>query len=191
MSLILDALRKSERSRRQSLGGQIGAGDPPSGRARLPVPWVTLLGVLLLVNALALGVFYWRSPQTSAGMAGQDQAYRPSVRSLADEAAAPAPPSTPALTPAQPAAPPPPVVPAAAPAAPSPSELPTGTPAGLPPLHLDVHAYAAKPAERFVTINLVQYHIGDTLKEGPQVVDITPQGVILEYQGSRFLLPRT
>jgi hypothetical protein len=67
----------------------------------------------------------------------------------------------------------------------------TGIPPGLPPLHLDVHAYAVRPADRFVMINLAQYHIGDTLKEGPRVMDITPQGVILEYQGNRFLLPRT
>ena len=194
MSLILDALRKSERSRRQSLTGQIGAGETPSGRARMPVPWVTLLGMLLLINAVALGIFYWRSPQAPARDETPPRAYRPSVRPLAEEAATP--PEQALLS--VPAAPAP--APSAAPtvaaddaratAADSASPT-TAIPAGLPPLHLDVHAYAVKPADRFVMINLAQYHIGDTLKEGPRVVDITPQGVILEYQGSRFLLPRT
>jgi len=191
MSLILDALRKSERSRRQSLTGQIGAGETPSGRARMPVPWVTLLGVLLLVNAVALGIFYWRSPQTPVQAAAQPAAYRPSVRPLAEEAAA-TPERAPPPVPAAPAPTPPAVAAGNIQTAPSDSSPPTTTvPAGLPPLHLDVHAYAVKPADRFVMINLAQYHIGDTLKEGPRVVDITPQGVILEYQGSRFLLPRT
>ncbi|HSC47986.1 MAG TPA: general secretion pathway protein GspB [Gammaproteobacteria bacterium] len=192
MSLILDALRKSERSRRQSLTGQIGAGETPSGRTRLPVPWVTLLGVLLLINAIALGIFYWRAPQTPAAGTSQPGAYRPSVRPLAEEAATAPDPGPPAVH----VAPAPLGAPAAAtgdtqvPVSDS-SPPATAMPAGLPPLHLDVHAYAVKPADRFVMINLAQYHIGDTLKEGPRVVDITPQGVILEYQGSRFLLPRT
>jgi hypothetical protein len=193
MSLILDALRKSERSRRQSLTGQIGAGETPSGRTRMPVPWVTLLGVLLLINAIALGIVYWRAPQTPAPDTSQAGLYRPSVRPLAEEAGTAPSPGPPAVPVAP--APVPPAVPVAAAgddqatAAVSPPP-PSVVPAGLPPLHLDVHAYAVKPADRFVMINLAQYHIGDTLKEGPRVVDITPQGVILEYQGNRFLLPR-
>jgi general secretion pathway protein B len=54
---------------------------------------------------------------------------------------------------------------------------------------MDVHAYATKPAERFVVINLRRYAIGDSLPEGPRVVDIVPQGVILEFHATRFLLP--
>jgi hypothetical protein len=38
-------------------------------------------------------------------------------------------------------------------------------------------------------INLQRYVIGDSLPAGPQVVDIVPQGVILEFHGTRFLLP--
>ncbi|HEX6550603.1 MAG TPA: general secretion pathway protein GspB, partial [Gammaproteobacteria bacterium] len=68
--------------------------------------------------------------------------------------------------------------------------LPQAFQQSLPALHLDVHSYAANPADRFVVINMQRYVAGDTLKEGPRVIAITQQGVVLEYQGTRFLLPR-
>jgi general secretion pathway protein B len=60
----------------------------------------------------------------------------------------------------------------------------------LPEMHLDVHVYATKPAERFVYINMRKYHEGNTLQEGPVLERIRRDGVILNYQGLRFLLPR-
>jgi general secretion pathway protein B len=60
----------------------------------------------------------------------------------------------------------------------------------LPELHLDVHVYATKPAERFVYINMRKYHEGNTLQEGPVLERIRRDGVVLNYQGVRFLLPR-
>jgi general secretion pathway protein B len=50
--------------------------------------------------------------------------------------------------------------------------------------------YATKPAERFVYINMRKYHEGSTLQEGPVVEHIRRDGVVLKYQGLRFLLPR-
>jgi general secretion pathway protein B len=60
----------------------------------------------------------------------------------------------------------------------------------LPELHLDVHVYATKPADRFVYINMRKYREGSTLEEGPVVERIRRDGVVLNYQGLRFLLPR-
>jgi general secretion pathway protein B len=60
----------------------------------------------------------------------------------------------------------------------------------LPDLHLDVHVFATRPAERFVYVNMRKYHEGATLQEGPTVERIRRDGVILSYQGLRFLLPR-
>ena len=60
----------------------------------------------------------------------------------------------------------------------------------LPDLHLDLHVYNSKPAERFVFINMSKYGEKATLGEGPLVVEIVPEGVVLEYFGTRFLLPR-
>jgi general secretion pathway protein B len=60
----------------------------------------------------------------------------------------------------------------------------------LPELHLDVHVFATRPAERFVYVNMRKYHEGSTLQEGPAIERIRRDGVILSYQGLRFLLPR-
>jgi general secretion pathway protein B len=60
----------------------------------------------------------------------------------------------------------------------------------LPDMHLDIHVYSGQPADRFVFINMRKYKERDALAEGPLVKEITPEGVILEYQGTSFLLPR-
>jgi len=60
----------------------------------------------------------------------------------------------------------------------------------LPELHLDVHVYATRAAERFVYVNMRKYHEGARLQEGPTVERIRRDGVVLNYQGLRFVLPR-
>jgi general secretion pathway protein B len=60
----------------------------------------------------------------------------------------------------------------------------------LPDLHLDVHVYATQPAERFVYINNRKYHEGARLQEGPTIERIRRDGVVLNYESVRFLLPR-
>lgn len=60
----------------------------------------------------------------------------------------------------------------------------------LPDLHVDIHVYSDDPAERFVFINMAKHREGSTLAEGPAVRSITADGVVLEYRGRRFLLPR-
>jgi len=59
-----------------------------------------------------------------------------------------------------------------------------------PELHLDVHVFATQPSDRFVYINMHKYREGQTLEEGPTVERIRRDGVVLAYQGIRFLLPR-
>ncbi|HSN16786.1 MAG TPA: general secretion pathway protein GspB [Gammaproteobacteria bacterium] len=211
MSLILDALRKSERTRQQSLTGQLGSGDMPAGPSRLPVPWLPLIAAILAVNALVL-YFLW--PHTAPLMQAPaatplpaSSPYRPTVRSLASEAIspdeAPASPARPIPVPAPvshlaPPGNPSTIGPQAAQSAPvaaglgalqSIDELPPEIRQALPALHMDVHGYAAKPADRFVVINLKTYRIGDTLAEGPVLRDIVPQGAVLEFHGVTFLLP--
>jgi general secretion pathway protein B len=65
-------------------------------------------------------------------------------------------------------------------------------PAGqtLPELHLDVHVYGTKAADRFVYINMRKYREGQTLQEGPVLERIRRDGAVLNYKGVRFLLPR-
>jgi general secretion pathway protein B len=73
---------------------------------------------------------------------------------------------------------------------PSISEISLTGAQALPELHLDVHVYSTQPSERFVYINMRKYHQGSTLQEGPTVERIRRDGVVLSYQGLRFILPR-
>jgi hypothetical protein len=61
---------------------------------------------------------------------------------------------------------------------------------GVPELRLDLHVYSANPAERYAFINMHKVHEGDTTPEGAHVQQITRDGVVLDYNGSEFLLGR-
>ena len=65
----------------------------------------------------------------------------------------------------------------------------SGQPA-LPDLHLDVHVFAARPADRFVYINMRKYREGAALADGLTLERIRRDGVVLNYHGLRFVLPR-
>ena len=59
---------------------------------------------------------------------------------------------------------------------------------GVAALHLDLHVYATQPQQRFIFVNSHKYKEGDTLAEGPLVEQITPDGAVLNFRGSRFKL---
>jgi general secretion pathway protein B len=65
----------------------------------------------------------------------------------------------------------------------------SGQPA-LPDLHLDVHVFAAQPADRFVYIDMRKYREGAALADGLTLERIRRDGVVLNYHGLRFVLPR-
>jgi general secretion pathway protein B len=73
---------------------------------------------------------------------------------------------------------------------PSINEINVANQPALANLHLDVHVYATQPSERFVYINMRKYREGATLAEGPVLERIRRDGVVLNYQGLRFVLPR-
>jgi general secretion pathway protein B len=56
-------------------------------------------------------------------------------------------------------------------------------------LKVKVHVYNKKPEKRFVYLNRTLYHEGDQLLEGPQLEEITQDGVILSFRGERFRVP--
>lgn len=79
-------------------------------------------------------------------------------------------------------------------AQPNTSNLPTADEfaarAGLPEMRLELHVYSTNPQQRFVFINGHKYKQGDSTQEGATVDEVTPDGVILNARGNRFLLPR-
>ena len=56
--------------------------------------------------------------------------------------------------------------------------------------NLDVDYSREIAKDRFVFINMNKHKEGTRLAEGPLVKEITPQGVVLNQNGTLFLLPR-
>lgn len=100
--------------------------------------------------------------------------------------ATPAPVASPAPTPIAVATP----APAELPALPEVWQLPLPTRQALPALALTMHVYSADPAQRFALINDKRVGENSPLDNGLDVREIRPDGVVLEFRGERFLLPR-
>ena len=62
--------------------------------------------------------------------------------------------------------------------------------ANLPELRLDMHVYDPKPQARFALINMQKVTEGQMMKGEVKVEAITPEGVVMSHNGTKFLLPR-
>jgi general secretion pathway protein B len=198
VSFILDALRKSESERQR---------DAPPSPTRIPLavaragppPWVWVVIGALSVAILTIGLAWWfTAERRSSAVPGAAESAPAAQAAAAADPAAPR-----GETPARPAAPPPQggrtdvaSAPTAAPAPTrftSPQELPSvaeilAVGVALPPLDLQLISYSEEIASRFVFINGTQYREGQRVQNGPQIVAILPQGVVLSQQGRDFLL---
>lgn len=215
MSLILDALKKSDRNRERGKVPDLQAdhsGDtpakPPLRRHRR---WVFPLVALLLLGS---GWLAWQFlPPSNAPVATPS---RPQPVAIpVPPPVQPAPPATPpAVKPLEPAvtAPPPkpqipitatqenpdpalPVVEDSKPMLPAEAEvydlerLPAQIAQGLPELIVSVHYFTPKPESRMVRINNRILREGGGLPGGIKIVRIERNGIICETQGVRFRLP--
>jgi len=66
------------------------------------------------------------------------------------------------------------------------SELPAAVRQELPPISVSVHAYSLTPKDRLVGINDKLLHEGDTVANNLVLERITPDGMVLNYKGTRF-----
>ena len=220
MSFILDALKKSEAERQRQSGPGLMDASVAQPRRGLPLWAVIICGLLgLNVLILAVMLFRQQAPATSRPAPAASAATHASAAVSAADAAHFSPldgapvyaPEVPVDEPAggTPAAggPPPvvrreradPALTAAAPAAedapsdetlPEISELNLSGAQALPELHLDVHVWATNPADRFVYINMRKYREGAIVGDGLTLERIRRDGIVLNYQGLRFLMPR-
>lgn len=199
MSFILDALKKSETDRQEQTGAEFSSVPSSSGNPQ-SLKWLWILGLLLAVNfAFLAGILLSRDKVADAPVdidappAAEPQVADPSF----EEQIAAAKENLPerSETETADAAPPAKVQTTAASSAAARRVLTidevrlNGT-LQLVDLHLDIHVYSEDPAERFVFINMVKHREQSQLDEGPVVSEITPDGVILDHQGTTFLLPR-
>jgi general secretion pathway protein B len=209
MSFILDALKKSEAERQRK--GTPGIADVPQSSSNAGGNrWLWIIVALLAVNLAVLVVVILRP----AADAVSPQELSPPKTSAENTVAASVKPFSDIVADAKRSKPPATIVPEPAPQTQSPQSPPDTEPAApssrqrvvdgppsfeelrangtlqLPDLHLDIHVFSATPAERFVFINMSKYRENSSLVEGPRIQEITPEGVVLEYLGTRFLLPR-
>ena len=203
MSFILDALKKSEADR-QRQGAPGIASIPESGRREPGPRWIWIIMALLAVNlAVLLGIVFKPGGDHSAAEAVQTPPPRLTSSTQLIEPAPQAVTGTIENTRAETTE----TVVEQAAAAPLPATTPTprqtvteglktfgelraGGMLQLPDMHIDIHVYSGQPADRFVFVNMRKYRESATLIEGPVVSEITPDGVVLNYQGLQFLLPR-
>jgi general secretion pathway protein B len=68
------------------------------------------------------------------------------------------------------------------------SELPLSVQQALPAIHIDGHIYDDNPVKRMVIINGATYREKQQIAGGLKLEEITPNGVILSYQGYVFHL---
>lgn len=212
MSFILDALRKSEAERqRQDAPGFVHV--PSTSQQKPAGKWIWLVATLITVNLAVLAFVMLRPdstmtptitnpPDNTAGatpaaiaITSQPVTVAPAREQAVNTDPFIAVPAQQAVTnlplAAEPvfssaAEPTPPLSASAA----TFNNLRAQGQLNLPDMHLDIHVYSGQPADRFVFINMSKYKERATLAEGPLVKEITPEGVILEYQGVNFLLPR-
>jgi general secretion pathway protein B len=66
-------------------------------------------------------------------------------------------------------------------------EMPPEYRADFPALKIEVHVHEAAVQRRFVMVNGRRYREGERLAEGPQLVEIVAEGMVLEYRGEKVL----
>ncbi|MCH9694008.1 MAG: general secretion pathway protein GspB [Gammaproteobacteria bacterium] len=208
MSFILDALKKSESERQQQTTNEFSGVPTRPGPDRIP-RWLWIVGILLAINlAVLIGLLLRPEPAATPVLvdaAPESIALPEKVEpSFTDQVAAaqrnpppgqpddePEAEATPATQQVQPV-----VISQDREAIrstaiyPSMQEVLAGGAVSLPELHVDIHVFSETPSDRFVFINMNKYREGGLLSEGPEVVEITTDGVVLRYQGSSFLLTR-
>lgn len=198
MSLILEALKKAERQHKlgEVPGIRSDALDTRQAAWR-GLGWLMLLLFACIMLGLGLYLGGYRLPLSEEGTgeappisqqaSPPPPAIPPPVGDMPLTLTAPAPLDT---APAVAAAPPQPAI---KPPKPRParalSAMPSGFIAHLPTLNIDIHSYDERADKRYVLINMEKYHEGDYLTEGPLLVEIRPDGVVLEHLGERFILP--
>ena len=68
-------------------------------------------------------------------------------------------------------------------------DTPTAYRASFPIFTIQVHSWGANPAARFVRINGYRYVEGETLAEGPTLIEITERGLVLDWKNERVIYP--
>lgn len=69
-------------------------------------------------------------------------------------------------------------------------DLPPEFQSRVPDFRITMFAYAERPEERFVIINMKKLKVGDLLPGGLLLIDIEAEHLVAELDGQKFLIPR-
>jgi general secretion pathway protein B len=69
-------------------------------------------------------------------------------------------------------------------------DLPAEFQSRVPDFRITMFAYAERPEERFVIINMKRLKVGDLLPGGLLLIDIEAEHLVAELDGQKFLIPR-
>lgn len=214
MSYILDALKKSDQQRQHSkaptlLTSHATVAAAESKRVAINIWWaLALIGIGLLIGwwrpweTEATGVVAPANPVLHATISGTQSAASPAEHAVLTQPSAASTDQTPVATaPAEssavskttlaaspaigitqtPTEPPPEIPPLQQ------HELPAEVRQSLPAIMIAFHQYANQSGDSRVMINNNVLHAGDSIAPGLKLEQITSEGVILSYQGYRFL----
>jgi hypothetical protein len=182
MSFILDALRKSENERQRDATASLSRAPLATVRHRTPA-WIWVLIAMLSLSLLVLAAIWWRGnqdtfigtteveprtsvtdpPATENQPAAAETQRRPALSVSTPESLIPSP-----IRPV--------------------GELAVVAP-NLPRLRLELLAYNGRdPAGGSAWINGRRYFVGERVANGPELVEVRPDGVVLAFAGERYLL---
>jgi hypothetical protein len=204
MSFILEALKKSESNQQKKSGQTVRTvHEPAPSRKRRVRLWGIGFFILLLFNGVLLLWFFgpWQhssQPALSSTVvptkhdAAKISSSHPTVAPVKKEVATILPtdrqPPVKAVQRSEVASLP---VPRSEKKIYSLSQLPTAIHRRIPPLKMSLHAYNRdNPAGSMVQINDHILHEGDSVTDKIRLEKITAEGVVLHYDGYRFLFPR-
>lgn len=171
----------SDESARAPLRANVPPGDRPGSVAHLPPALPAVAGPVPAVPAASTR----KEAVPTAPAAAAAKGPAPDANAVATAK----PETKPAIAATAPAK----VAPAARPTEPilpSVWELTYSIRKDLPEMGVTMHVYADDPAERFVVIKGERHVEGDTIADGVTLKKIRPDGMELEFKGTRFTYPR-
>ena len=174
------------------------ATQPPVAPPVLPMPTTDRPGSVAPLPAMPVATAPVATPgeAVASGTGAPHPAGPPVAGPAAPTTAVPTPPAGAPTKPAENAAVPEskPTAPKraapAAPVLPTVWDLPYSTRKDIPELALTMHVYSDQAADRFVVIKGERHVEGDDLGDGVMLREITPDGMVLEFKGQRFVYPR-
>ena len=190
MSYILDALKKSDAERQSNQGPTLQSIQrPPQRRSSNAVVWA-VAGTLSVVSLLGAGVYFGyqasrgaqsTSSQNPAALADNGERSA-NIESSSEQAGQLRSSDKPAQNS--------PAVVSESSSVPTVAfnELPDNVRNEIPALTFSFHVYSSQPANRTIIINNVRLNEGDEVARDLRLVEITPEGVVLQWKQHRFYI---